>query len=562
MPLGQTTKSVDGAGIWVGLLPNGNFEYGPKPTQMKGTRVLGPHAIPSWELSGFIEYIKSGHKQGDMLLVVPEGASAVRLGDEASIKTKVKVTNGMSYSLSFSAARTCAQEEKLNVSIWPNSEPKDWGILPIQTVYSSDGWDSYSWGFLAQSNEIEITIHNPGKEKDPACGPLIDSVALKALRAPIRQRGNMLKNGNFEEGPYIFPKTSWGVLIPPNIEDDHSPLPGWIIGSLKAVKYIDSDHYGVTEGKRAVELVAGRESVIAQIVRTDPKRIYELVFSVGDAKNSCEGAMMVEVSAGRYKVQVPYESKGDGGFKRAKLRFKNASSSRTTIRFLSLNYHIKSDNSGSLCGPVIDDVRLALPNQPAVDYPSFKLVLVGDGGTGKTTFVKRHLTGEFEKKYEPTIGVEVHPLDFTTNYGKIRFYCWDTAGQEKFGGLRDARSTYKNVPTWYRDLCRVCDNIPIVICGNKIDVKNRQVKAKQVTFHRKKNLQYFEISAKSNYNYEKPFLYLARKLAGVADLKLVEQLALAPPEVQFDMVEQKKQEEELKNAMNLPLPGEDDDFTG
>jgi GTP-binding nuclear protein Ran len=62
--------------------------------------------------------------------------------------------------------------------------------------------------------------------------------------------------------------------------------------------------------------------------------------------------------------------------------------------------------------------------------------------------------------------------------------------------------------------CRVCENIPIVLCGNKVDVKNRQVKAKQVTFHRKKNLQYYEISAKSNYNFEKPFLYLARKLAG------------------------------------------------
>jgi len=36
-----------------------------------------------------------------------------------------------------------------------------------------------------------------------------------------------------------------------------------------------------------------------------------------------------------------------------------------------------------------------------------------------------------------TIGVEVHPLDFHTNCGMIRFYCWDTAGQEKFGGLRD-----------------------------------------------------------------------------------------------------------------------------
>lgn len=63
-------------------------------------------------------------------------------------------------------------------------------------------------------------------------------------------------------------------------------------------------------------------------------------------------------------------------------------------------------------------------------------------------------------------------------------------------------------------LARVCENIPIVLCGNKVDVKNRQVKAKQVTFHRKKNLQYYEISAKSNYNFEKPFLYLARKLAG------------------------------------------------
>lgn len=62
-------------------------------------------------------------------------------------------------------------------------------------------------------------------------------------------------------------------------------------------------------------------------------------------------------------------------------------------------------------------------------------------------------------------------------------------------------------------------------------MKNRQVKPKQVTFHRKKNLQYHEISAKSNYNFEKPFLYLARKLTGDATLHFVEEIALAPPEV-------------------------------
>ena len=59
---------------------------------------------------------------------------------------------------------------------------------------------------------------------------------------------------------------------------------------------------------------------------------------------------------------------------------------------------------------------------------------------------------------------------------------------------------------------RVCENIPIVLVGNKVDVKERKVKAKQITFHRKKNLQYYDISAKSNYNFEKPFLWLARKL--------------------------------------------------
>ncbi|RSH86535.1 GTP-binding nuclear protein gsp1/Ran [Apiotrichum porosum] len=203
---------------------------------------------------------------------------------------------------------------------------------------------------------------------------------------------------------------------------------------------------------------------------------------------------------------------------------------------------------------------------------AFKLVLCGDGGT--TTFVKRHLTGEFEKKYIATLGVEVHPLVFHTSHGTLCFNVWDTAGQEKFGGLRDgyyiqgqcgiimfdvtSRITYKNVPNWHRDLERVCENIPIVLCGNKVDVKERKVKTANVTFHRKKNLQYFEISAKSNYNFEKPFLWLARKLVGNQGLEFVAAPALAPPEVQVDDETKAKIEADLELAANAPLPDEDD----
>ena len=43
----------------------------------------------------------------------------------------------------------------------------------------------------------------------------------------------------------------------------------------------------------------------------------------------------------------------------------------------------------------------------------------------------------FDVCFTATLGVEVHPLAFHTNRGVIRFNVWDTAGQEKFGGLRD-----------------------------------------------------------------------------------------------------------------------------
>ena len=132
----------------------------------------------------------------------------------------------------------------------------------------------------------------------------------------------------------------------------------------------------------------------------------------------------------------------------------------------------------------------------------------------------------------------------------IKFNVWDTAGQQKLGALRDgyyiqahgaiimsdvtSRVTYKNVPNWHRDLVRVCENTLIMLYGNKVDIKDRKVKSKSIVFHRKKNLQYYDISAKSNYNFEKLFLWLARKLMGDPNLEFIAMPALAPPEVVMD----------------------------
>ena len=92
--------------------------------------------------------------------------------------------------------------------------------------------------------------------------------------------------------------------------------------------------------------------------------------------------------------------------------------------------------------------------------PEFKLILVSDGGVGKSTLLRSLICNEFQKCYvgqspynllkplrpfphidflplAATLGVEVYPLQFNTNFGCIQFNSWDTAGQEKYGGLRD-----------------------------------------------------------------------------------------------------------------------------
>ncbi|PIA48739.1 hypothetical protein AQUCO_01400953v1 [Aquilegia coerulea] len=335
------------------VLPNGYFEQGPKQSNLKKTVIIGKHSLPQWQIKGLVEYISGGPQPGGFFLAVPRGFHAVRLGNEASISQSIPVKKGSTYSLTFGATRTCAQDEVLKVSVPPLS-----GELPLRTLYSSDGGDTYAWAFKAISNVAKLTFHNPGIQEDPTCGPLLDAVAIKQIFSPLATRGNLVKNGGFEYGPHLFKNFSTGVLIPPKQQDLISPLPGWIVESLKAVRYLDSTHFNVPYGRAAVELVAGRESAIAQILRTVPNKLYTLSFTIGDAKNGCHGSMMVEAFAAKENLKVRFASHGKGGTKSARLKFR-ATANRTRITFYSGFYHTKLQDYGHLCGPVLDQIQVA-----------------------------------------------------------------------------------------------------------------------------------------------------------------------------------------------------------
>jgi len=91
---------------------------------------------------------------------------------------------GSSYSISFSMSKAYGMPVNLNVTVKPYSQ-----VFLIKTVYDSNGWDVYAWGFQAVSEAQEVVLFNPDEDyNNPNCGPLIDGVAIKEIINPPRSK--------------------------------------------------------------------------------------------------------------------------------------------------------------------------------------------------------------------------------------------------------------------------------------------------------------------------------------------------------------------------------------
>ncbi|MHA2326634.1 MAG: Rab family GTPase, partial [Promethearchaeota archaeon] len=116
---------------------------------------------------------------------------------------------------------------------------------------------------------------------------------------------------------------------------------------------------------------------------------------------------------------------------------------------------------------------------------SLKVIIIGDGGTGKTSLVNRFIHRKFSSIYKTTIGVDISPFNTVTKGPQeksIRFVLWDMSGQTHFKRFRTRFysgtsgaivvydltkvTSYRNVNSWIKE-CQenVRKPIPIIIIG-------------------------------------------------------------------------------------------------
>jgi len=171
----------------------------------------------------------------------------------------------------------------------------------------------------------------------------------------------------------------------------------------------------------------------------------------------------------------------------------------------------------------------------------FKVCIFGDGGVGKTSLVKRYLTGLFTGDSGMTLGVDFHMKKFEFHGKRVSLQIWDFAGEDRFrfllpGYVKGAsggifmfditrRFSLRNFGDWLEIFKGGTGDmeidVPIIMIGGKLDLHDRRsVFSKDAVDLAKRYelLDYIESSAKTGENVELIFYKLALELTKRAHL--------------------------------------------
>ncbi len=156
--------------------------------------------------------------------------------------------------------------------------------------------------------------------------------------------------------------------------------------------------------------------------------------------------------------------------------------------------------------------------------PVLKLIVVGDGGVGKTTLIHRYLTGIYLDQ-RLTVGSGFATRDIEIEGVRITLSIWDFAGEKRFRFLMPRycqgahgcllafdltrQLTFNNLVEWLSIIRENCSEIPILLVGTKLDIVQFYQQHPDDFVAKHHLIGYMETSSKENINVTETFEFIA-----------------------------------------------------
>ena len=160
----------------------------------------------------------------------------------------------------------------------------------------------------------------------------------------------------------------------------------------------------------------------------------------------------------------------------------------------------------------------------------YKIIIVGDSGTGKSSLLARYVDNEFDSNYISTIGVDFKIKNVEKNGKNIRLQLWDTAGQERFRAI--AKSYYRgahfciitfdlanpnsfdNISIWVSEIKNNSNqHTKYIIVGTKADLIDENYDRQYIfNYCEKLSAKYIESSSKNDQNIDYIFDHIINEL--------------------------------------------------